>query len=134
MKEISVYRIDYEIRSDEDGERKLWSACIAAYGQQEAIDYLGDFLKKTFKIIQIGRECRLDAVTEDIRTKISEGYLKDQMKDIKKKLIKKAEKMETKVTLEPSGKEEEDIDENFENVEVKQETDSQKRGRSLKKK
>ena len=45
---ISVFRIDYEIRSSEDGEQKLWSACIAAYGQEEALAYLGNFLGKTF--------------------------------------------------------------------------------------
>ena len=49
---ISVFRIDYEIRSSEDGEQKLWSACIAAYSQEEALAYLGTFLGKTFKTIQ----------------------------------------------------------------------------------
>jgi hypothetical protein len=66
---ISIFRIDYEIRSSEDGEQKLWSACIAAYDQEEALAYLGNFLGKTFKTIQFERRSRLDAITDPVRTK-----------------------------------------------------------------
>jgi hypothetical protein len=66
---ISVFRIDYEIRSSEDGEQKLWSACIAAYDQEEALTYLGKFLGKTFKTLQLERRSRLDAITDPVRQK-----------------------------------------------------------------
>ncbi len=88
IKEISVYRIDYEMRDKDEGETKLWSACIAAYDQQEAIDYLGVFLGKTFKIIQLGHECRLDALTNPIRQKVIDGYLLEEAHRTKGKEVK----------------------------------------------
>jgi hypothetical protein len=75
---ISVFRIDYEIRSSEDGEQKLWSACIAAYDQEEALTYLGKFLGKTFKTLQLERRSRLDAITDPVRQKIIDAYLASQ--------------------------------------------------------
>ena len=77
QKEISVFRIDYEMRSQEEGEAKLWQACIAAYDQQAAVDYLGKFLGRTFKILQLGRECGLHAITDEIRQMIIEDYTKN---------------------------------------------------------
>jgi len=74
-KEISVFRIDYEMRNAEEGEAKLWQASIAAYSQQEAIDYLGNFLGRTFKILTLGRECGLHAITDEIRKVIIDDYL-----------------------------------------------------------
>jgi hypothetical protein len=84
---ISVFRIDYEIRSSEDGEQKLWSACIAAYGQEEALSYLGKFLGKTYKTLQLERRSRLDAITDPVRQKIIDAYLAEQ--DAKKPIGKK---------------------------------------------
>ena len=75
---ISVFRIDYEIRSSEDGEQKLWSACIAAYDQEEALSYLGKFLGKTYKTLQLERRSRLDAITDQIRKKIIDTYLEEE--------------------------------------------------------
>lgn len=85
-KEISVYRIDYEIRDKDSGEAKLWSACIAGYTQEEALEYLGKFLGKTFKTIQFERRNRLDAITDPIRKVIIDGYLREtgQLKKDKK--------------------------------------------------
>lgn len=80
---ISVFRIDYEIRSSEDGEQKLWSACIAAYSQEEALSYLGSFLGKTFKTIQFERRSRLDAITVPVRQKIIDTYLLEQAAEAK---------------------------------------------------
>jgi len=92
---ISVFRIDYEIRSSEDGEQKLWSACIAAYSQEEALAYLGAFLGKTFKTIQFERRSRLDAITVPVRQKIIDTYLLEQAAAakgmVKGKEVEKAE-------------------------------------------
>jgi len=88
---ISVFRIDYEIRSAEDGEQKLWSACIAAYDQEEALSYLGKFLGKTFKTIQFERRSRLDAITDPVRQKIIDAYLAGQ-KPQKQKTVGKEPK------------------------------------------
>lgn len=83
---ISVFRIDYEIRSSEDGEQKLWSACIAAYSQEEALSYLGTFLGKTFKTIQFERRSRLDAITVPVRQKIIDTYLLEVAAEAKGKV------------------------------------------------
>lgn len=96
---ISIFRIDYEIRSSEDGEQKLWSACIAAYDQEEALAYLGKFLGKTFKTIQFERRSRLDAITDPVRQKIIDNYLLEQSAKTKGKPVK-VEKKEPK----PRGK------------------------------
>jgi len=91
---ISVFRIDYEIRSSEDGEQKLWSACIAAYSQEEALAYLGTFLGKTFKTIQFERRSRLDAITVPVRQKIIDTYLLEQAAESKGKAKGKEVKKE----------------------------------------
>ena len=96
---ISVFRIDYEIRSKEDGEQKLWSACIAAYDQEEALAYLGKFLGKTFKTIQFERRSRLDAITDPVRQKIIDAYLAGQVGETKGK-----EKVIEKKVPKPRGK------------------------------
>jgi hypothetical protein len=75
QKMINVFRIDYEIRDKEDGEMKLWTACIAAYDQKEALDYLGAFLGRTFKIIQLERRSDLHALSDQVRQKVIDGYL-----------------------------------------------------------
>jgi hypothetical protein len=97
---ISIFRIDYEIRSSEDGEQKLWSACIAAYSQEEALAYLGKFLGKTFKTIQFERRSRLDAITDPVRQKIIDNYLLEQAEEKKGKPVKEEKKKEVK----PRGK------------------------------
>lgn len=127
MKEISVFRIDYEIKNPEEREAKMWSACIAAYNQQDAIDYLGAFLKKTFKILQIGRECRLDALDDKVRKKVIEGYLKDESIKVEKELLKE---MKTPQVMEASHSSKES-----EPVKDDDPTDDSKgRGKPLKKK
>lgn len=131
MNEISVFRIDYEIKSPEEREAKMWTACIAAYSQQDAIDYLGAFLKKTFKIIQIGRECRLDALDDKVRQKVIEGYLKDESIRMKKELLKEKEKVMPKMEASHSSKQAEPTTGTDEKVD---EEESTGRGRPLKKK
>jgi hypothetical protein len=118
-KEISVYRIDYEMRDKEEGESKLWSAAIAAYGQEEALKYLGKFLGRTFKTLQIGRECSLNAITNEvvdnfgpeIRNRIISKYLeenanKPEEKPLGKKVTakKEEEKKEETKKVTPRGK------------------------------
>ena len=93
---ISIFRIDYEIRSSEDGEQKLWSACIAAYSQEEALAYLGTFLGKTFKTIQFERRSRLDAITDPVRQKIIDNYLLEQSAKTKGKPVGPKKKEEPK--------------------------------------
>lgn len=101
--EISVFRIDYEIRSKEDGEQKLWSACIAAYNQEQALAYLGKFLGKTFKTIQFERRSRLDALSDQVRQKVIDGYLSSVVS--KPEQAKKVEGEEEKVkVVKPRGK------------------------------
>ena len=66
---INVYRIDYERGKGEDEQN--WSAFIAGYSTEEALSFLGKFYGgKPIKINTIGLECRLDAITDELREKI----------------------------------------------------------------
>ena len=66
---INVYRIDYE--RGEGNKAEIWSAFIAGYSTEEVLSYLGKFYGgKPLKINTVGLECRLDAITEELRAKI----------------------------------------------------------------
>jgi len=67
---INVYRIDYERGKGEDAQN--WTAFIAGYSSEEAVKYLVKFYGgKTLKINTLGMECRLDAITDELREKIT---------------------------------------------------------------
>lgn len=68
---INVYRIDYERGKGEDEQN--WSAFIAGYSSEEALAYLGKWYGgKPIKIVTLGLECRLDAITDELRAKITD--------------------------------------------------------------
>ncbi len=89
IREISVYRIDYEMRNKEEGEEKLWQACIAAYDQPAAVEYLGKFLGRTYKILQLSRECSLHAITDDIEAMIVKKHTEKAKAETDEKLEEK---------------------------------------------
>jgi len=67
---INVFRIDYERGKGEDTQ--IWTAFIAGYSSEEAVKYLVAFYGgKTLKINTLGLECRLDAITNELREKIT---------------------------------------------------------------
>lgn len=67
---INVFRIDYERGKGEDTQ--IWTAFIAGYSSEEAVKYLVNFYGgKTLKINTLGLECRLDAITNELREKIT---------------------------------------------------------------
>ena len=67
---INVYRLDYERGKGEDAQN--WSAFIAGYSSEEAVKYLVKFYGgKPIKINTMGFECRLDAITNELREKIT---------------------------------------------------------------
>jgi len=68
---INVYRIDYERGKGEDAQ--IWTAFIAGYSSEEAVKYLVNFYGGTnMKINTLGLECRLDAITNELRAKITD--------------------------------------------------------------
>ena len=67
-KVISVFRFDYVLGTGTD--EKEWTAFIAGNGKDECVKYLGKFLGKSFKITTLGQECRLDAISDELRADI----------------------------------------------------------------
>lgn len=68
-KVVTVYRYEYEKFSPKNGEMVSWVTFIAGYDQKDAEKYLrlavGDVTIRT-----IGTECRLDAISDDVRAAI----------------------------------------------------------------
>ena len=67
-KVISVFRFDYVM--GEGVNEKEWTAYIAGNNKDECVRYLGKFLGKSFKITTLGQECRLDAISDELRDEI----------------------------------------------------------------
>lgn len=63
---VTIYRFEYEKFDTRRGERVSWIANVAGFTQKEAERYLrlavGDV-----SIRSIGTECRLDAISDEVR-------------------------------------------------------------------
>jgi len=72
---FSVFRINYEI----EGDTKMndWTCFIGAASHEDAVNHLANTLKKPFKIITSGMQCRLDDVSMKIRSNVVKKYLID---------------------------------------------------------
>lgn len=109
---INVYRIDYERGKGDDAQN--WSAFIAGYSSEEALSYLGKWYGgKPVRINTIGLECRLDAITDELRAKITDipkpkpgrpAGAKTKVKEDGAKYIKTEEKTEEKPEEKPKTK------------------------------
>lgn len=91
MKEVNVYKVEYKI-----GENQ-WTACIAAFDPNEAIEHIKKVLNKNIVVMTIGKETRLDAVVESVRDKvISDAYgVENEIKEKKVvNVVKKRSKKE----------------------------------------
>lgn len=110
-KVISVYKIEYEM--GENNSLSNWSVFIAGHDQKEVITFLGKFLgKNKIRINSIGLECRLDAITNEIKNDIlkndkikNDTSLKSDKKKVSNKLptIKKVQKFKTKKEYKDMG-------------------------------
>ncbi len=67
---IFVYRFDYE-KPDSRGQNTIWNANIAGYNQEECYEYLLGLFPNA-RVTQIGQECPLHAVSNELREVISE--------------------------------------------------------------
>jgi ribosomal protein L20A (L18A) len=92
-KEVSVFRIEYDM------EKSNWQASIAAFSQEEAVKQLYRLFpnkNNIKKINSISMECKLDAVSDEVRKDLlHEAYIKiDKMaKEIES--LKKAKDLRT---------------------------------------
>jgi hypothetical protein len=68
-KAVYVHRFDYLLKGNE------WTAYIAGYSQDECRSYLMSLVGDVH-IVQISQESRLDALTNELRTKITEASKK----------------------------------------------------------
>lgn len=72
MAEIYVIRIDYELPNKPDFK---WVANVAAYNEDEAVDYLRKNLGN-IKINMIERKTRLDAISNEVEQVIFKSFEK----------------------------------------------------------
>jgi len=78
-----VVKIEYEI---DDNRERVWTAYIMAFSQDEAVEYLAKFLKKTIKVTSVGMEApRIDAITSEVRETIT-GKPKKKKANVEPKL------------------------------------------------
>jgi hypothetical protein len=78
---VNVYRVEYRI-----GEAE-WTACIAAFSQDEATKHISKVIGKNIVVTSIGKETRIDAISESLRdTIINQSY---NVEDDKEKVEQK---------------------------------------------
>ena len=65
-KKISVFRVEY----DRVGMEQSWTAFIAAYSADEAVDYIHATVGGNLRINTCGFTCRLDAISNSLRSVI----------------------------------------------------------------
>lgn len=63
---IHVYRFDYKLKAQD------WHAFVAGYTQEECQNYLLK-LAPNAQVTSISQECRLDAISDELRTKIKDA-------------------------------------------------------------
>lgn len=69
-KVVTVYKFEYEKFSPKLGEKVDWITYIAGYGQEDAQAYLHLAVGKDITVKTVGSECRLDAISDEIRKAI----------------------------------------------------------------
>lgn|SRR5574343_1247323 len=75
---VNVYKIEYEIGSD----MVQWTAYVAGYSPEECVDHLRKYVKGPVVVRGIGRECRVDAISDNLKSGISGIGATDQKKSI----------------------------------------------------
>ena len=81
---IAVYKIEYEIRRSKT-DYTTWTAHIAAYSIEEAVRYLRQTVGNNINVTAQGHECRLDAISDEIRQKIVDSAKRPVGRPPKKK-------------------------------------------------
>ena len=71
MASIGVYKVEYET------DKATWTAFVAAYTPEEAVDYLRSKLG-SIKVTTTGFECKLDAISDKIRDIIVKNSMPDK--------------------------------------------------------
>jgi hypothetical protein len=69
-KDVTVYRIEYELLP----KMEMWTAFIGAYSHEQALLYLRRRVG-THRVITSGLQCRLDALTDEIRSDLINASL-----------------------------------------------------------
>lgn len=67
---VSVFRFEYDKRDVKTGEIISFIAYIAGYSNKDAQKYLNTVIGNDINIKAIGAECRLDAISDDVRNAI----------------------------------------------------------------
>jgi hypothetical protein len=69
----AVYRITYEIQGDT--AMSEWTCFLGAASHEDAMDHLAKTIKKPFRTISSGMQCRLDDVSLSIRSNVIRRYM-----------------------------------------------------------
>jgi len=95
-----VVKIEYEIG---DNREKVWTAYVMAYSQDEAVEYLARFLKKTIKVSAVGIEApRVDALSDEVREAITGRKIisKKEKKKNREMKVKKVKRIKDRKVVE----------------------------------
>lgn len=71
----AVYRITYEIQGDT--AMSEWTCFIGAASHEDALQHLSDTIKKPFKTVTSGMQCRLDDISMSLRSNVIRRYMKE---------------------------------------------------------
>jgi len=70
---FAVYRITYEIQGD--NQMSEWTCFIGAASHEDALSHLADTIKKPFRTVSSGMQCRLDDISMAIRSNVIRRYM-----------------------------------------------------------
>ena len=73
---VTVFRFEYDKRERKSGELISFVAFIAGYNNKDAQKYLTAVIGTDINIKTIGAECRLDAISDDVRNAIIQAATK----------------------------------------------------------
>jgi hypothetical protein len=71
--QYAVYRITYEIQGDQTMSE--WTCFIGGASVEDALDHLSKTIKKPFRTVSSGMQCRLDDVSLAIRSNVIKRYM-----------------------------------------------------------
>lgn len=87
MNKLAVYRVEYEIPT----RKEEWKAFIAGYSPEECIEYL-ESLVGGVNVRTVGLECRLDAITDQLRKTIVDNTKVVRVEEKRKEIKPKGQK------------------------------------------
>lgn len=71
MKDIGIYRIEYEIIKD-GSDISMWTAIVAATSPEDAERYIRNYVQRPIRVLVNGFLVKLDGISYDVRGLLNE--------------------------------------------------------------